>query len=261
MKDSLKIRTAIIDEQPLFIEMLKDHLSLFPEIEMCGSATNYKQASKLLASEDLDVVFLDVEMPGKTGFELLNEAREAGGKFSVIFCTVCDNYGIQAIRESAFDYILKPVRHEELKDIIERFKKHRNSISKAVSLPLHQEFIGRPEIIALPTYNGIQFMDINRILMFLSAKSSSVGKSSWEVKLTDGMTIRLTGSVSAKRIMSQDPNEHFFQISQSCIVNLSYLNIVEYKTHQCILFPPFDKMKLPVSRTQLSLLKNRFDSF
>jgi two-component system LytT family response regulator len=263
MEDSHKIRTAIIDDQPAFIETLKDHLSLFPEIEICGSATNYKHASKLLAHDDLepDLLFLDVEMPSGSGFELLKEARAAGSKFSVIFCTTSNNYGLKAIRESAFDYIVKPVRYEELKVIIERFKKQRDSNQKPVSIPLSKGSTGISEIIVLPTFNGVQFMDINRILMFRSAKSNSQGKSSWEVMLTNETVIRLTGEISAQRILSHYSKGRFIQLSQSCIVNLSYLSIVEYKTHQCILIPPFDKIELTVSRAQLSKLKDKFDAF
>jgi two-component system LytT family response regulator len=263
MKDSSPIRIAIIDDQPTFIETLKDHLSLFPEIEICGSTSNYKHASKLLTNDDLDLdlVFLDVEMPNKTGFELLKVARAAGSKFSVIFCTENGNFGLQAIRESAFDYIVKPFRPEELKEIIERFKKQRSSNLKAVSIPMFHGFAGMPEIIVLPTYAGIQFLDINRILMFRSAKSSLVGKSSWEVILTNETTNRLTGEISAVRILNHYSKGHFIQLSQSCIVNLSYLNMEEYKTHQCKLIPPYDKIELTVSRAQLSKLKDKFDAF
>jgi len=261
MKESRTIKTAIIDDQQAYIETLKDHLSLIPEIEICGSASNYKQARKLLANEDLDLVFLDVEMPRKTGFELLKEARTAGYKFSVIFCTASDSYGIQAIRESAFDYIVKPVRFEELKEIMERFKKQRSTNLKAVSIPMFHGFAGMPEIIVLPTCSGIQFIDINRILMFRSAKANELGKSSWEVMLTDETIIRLTGEISAQRILNHYSKGRFIQLSQSCIVNLSFLNMVEYKTHQCILVPPFDKIELTVSRAHLSNLKDKFDAF
>ena len=262
MNDFKKIRTAIIDDQQGFIETLKDQLSLFPDIELCECATNYIQASKILTNENLDLVFLDIEMPYKNGFELLKEARVAGGaKFSVIFCTAYDNFGIQAIRESAFSYILKPVRHEELQDTIERFKKTHKSRSEAISVPLFKGQIDKPEIIALPTYNGIQFVNINQILIFISTKSNLLGKSSWVVKLTDGTTIRLTGLISAKKILSQNLPGHFIQISQSCIINFLYLNIVEYKTHNCILFPPFEYIQLTISQSHLIKIKDRFDKF
>jgi two-component system, LytTR family, response regulator len=260
MKDSKTIRTAIIDDKQEHIDSLKGHLSLFPEIELCGCATRYKQASKLLIDENPDLVFLDIEMPCKNGFELLNEARETGSEFSVIFYTAYDKYMIRALRESAFDFILKPVRYEELKDAIDRFKIQHHFHSETVPMLLSQGQTVKSEIIALPTYYGIQFMNINRILMFRSSKTNLVAKSSWEGVLTDKTTMRLARGVSAERISSHF-KDRFFQINQSCIVNLSYLSIVEYKTRQCTLLSPFDKIELTVSRTQLSKLKERFDTF
>jgi len=260
MEASKTIRTAIIDDKQQLIDVLKDHLSFFPEIEVCGTASQHRQAGKLLANENLDLVFLDVEMPIKNGFELLYEARNAGAEFSVIFYTAYDKYVIKALRESAFDYILKPVQHDELKIVLDRYTQYRGNQSKTIFKPLFLNQKGSPEIVALPTYYGIQFMNINQILLFRSTKTKLLERSAWECILTDASIIKLPVGISAERILSIFLKDRFFQISQSCIINLSYLNIVEYKPPQCVLFPPYDKVKLTVSRTQLSKLKDRFDT-
>ena len=259
MKASQKIKTVLVDDNAEFLSSLEDHLSVFPEIEVCGTATQYHQAKELLVKANPDLVFLDVVMPHKNGFELLNEVRQAGIEFSAIFHTSYDQHMIQSLRDSALDYILKPIRPEDLKNAIERFK--------SMKLPNHSYFSTSrilqnsrfPEIVAIPTLIGIQFIDVSRILMFRSTKANVLDKPSWEVVLRDNTLIRLAGGVSAEKISKLIASFRFIQINQSCILNLIYVNIVEYKTRHCILLPPFEKIPLTVSRAYLNKLKEKFD--
>ena len=261
MNESEKIKVAIVDDNKEFLESLIDHLYVFPEVEICGYATQYKQARELLLNEELDLVFLDVEMPCKNGFELLNEVRKKGSKFSVIFYTAYDKYMVQALRESAFDYILKPVDPEELKNAITRFKTQREiQASTTISSP-NQGMTDSLEIIALPTNLGLRFIDKNRILLFRRIQGSLIEKSSWEALLTDMTAIKLGSNTTAERIVQLMSKDRFLQINQSCIINLKYMNMVEFKTRNCLLVPPFDTMKLAVSRSQLSKLREEFEVF
>jgi len=259
MKTPPKIKTVLVDDNAEFLASLVDHLSAFPEIEVCGTATQFHQAKELLIKENPDLVFLDVVMPHKNGFELLDEVRQAGVEFRTIFYTAYDQYMIQALRESAIDYILKPIHPEELKSAIDRFKYLTQSESTILSSMKHSPAICIPEILAIPTLLGIQFVDANRILMFRSTKASLLDKPSWEVVLIDNTLIRLAGGVSAEKISKLIASFRFIQINQSCILNLIYVSIVEYKTRHCILLPPFEKIPLTVSRAYLNKLKEKFD--
>jgi len=261
MNEIEKIRVAIVDDNREFLESLKEHLLFFPEVEICGTAFKYKQAKDLLMNENPDLVFLDIEMPCKNGFELLNEVRKNGCTFSVIFYTAYDKYMIQALRESAFDYILKPVTTEELKNAIERFKNQRDKQSTSTPLQLYQGIQGMPEVIALPSNLGLKFIDKNRILLFRCISGGFMEKSSWEVLLTDYSTLKLGATTTADRIIQLMNKDRFLQINQSCIINLNYLNLVEYKTRSCLLIPPFDHLELTVSRTHLSKLREEFEVF
>lgn len=261
MNECEKINVAIVDDNKEFLESLIDHLFVFPEVRICGYASQYKQARELLLNEELDLVFLDIEMPCKNGFELLNEVRKKGSSFSVIFYTAYDKYMVQALRESAFDYILKPVDPEELKNAITRFKAQRTTQVPMTITPLYQGMSGSPEIIALPTNLGLRFIDKNRILLFRRIQGSLTEKSSWEALLTDMTAIKLGANTTADRITQLLSKERFLQINQSCIINLNYMSMVEFKTRSCLLVPPFDTMKLSVSRTQLSALREAFEVF
>jgi two-component system LytT family response regulator len=257
MKKIKPIRIAIIDDHQDYIDSLKEHLLFIQDTEVCGSATRYKQAKDLLLTKKPDLVFMDIEMPCKNGFELLNEVRSKGAEFSVIFHTAYDQYMIQALRESAFDFILKPVDPDELKNAITRFKEKWGTKIGHSTLPLYQGTSGITEIIALPTSLGLRFIEKNRILLFRSAH----GKSSWEVLLIDQTSIKLGANTTAERIAQLLTKERFVQISQSCIINLAYLSLVEFKTRNCLLVPPFDNMQLTVSRSFLSKLKEMYEVF
>jgi two-component system, LytTR family, response regulator len=256
-----KIKVAIVDDNKEFIENLMDHLLSHPEIEVSGYASQYKQARELLTNSELDLVFLDIEMPCKNGFELLNEVRKKGCTFSVIFYTAYDKYMIQALRESAFDYIIKPVDPNELKGVIERFQKQKAEHTPATPLPLYQGISGTPEILALPSNLGLRFVDKNRILLFRCISDGLFGKSSWEALLVDSSTIKLGSNTSADRIIQFLNKDRFIQINQSCIINLNYLNMVEFKTRSCLLMPPYDLLKLTVSRNHLAKLRELYEVF
>jgi two-component system LytT family response regulator len=257
-----KIKVAIVDDNKEFIESLVDHFLAFPEVNVIGTASQYKQARDLLTNAELDLVFLDIEMPCKNGFDLLNEVRKKGCNFSVIFYTAYDKYMIQALRESAFDYIIKPVDSTELRSVIERYKKQQANQTPATTLPLYQGISGLPEIIALPSNLGLRFVDKNRILLFRCMSSGNIlEKSCWEALLTDYSIIKLGSNTSADRIIQLLNKDRFIQINQSCIINLNYLNIVEFKTRSCTLMPPYDTLKLTVSRSHLSKLRDVFEVF
>jgi two-component system, LytTR family, response regulator len=255
-----KIKVAIVDDNKEFIESLVDHFLTFPEVTVIGSASHYKQARILLSNTELDLVFLDIEMPCKNGFELLNEMRQKGCSFKVIFYTAYDKYMIQALRESAFDYIIKPVDPTELKGVIERYKKQRAEQTPASLQHPSPGTAAIPDIMALPSNLGLRFVDKNRLLLFRCISGGGfLEKSCWEALLTDFSTIKLGSNTSADRINQLLKRDRFLQINQSCIINLNFLNIVEFKTRSCLLVPPYDSLKLTVSRSQLAKIRELYE--
>ncbi len=253
-----KINTAIIDDDEEFVFALKEHLGFFPEIQILGCASKYNQSKTLLQKEDLDLVFMDVEMPVKTGFELLEEARRSRKQmFSVIFYTSFDKYVIQALRESAFDYIFKPVKTEDLKNVIDRFKLKRKNDHPASFVTLSH---GINEIISLPTPIGLRFMDKNNIILLQCVKEQNQDKPGWKALLTDLSEVKLRAGTTAKEILGLMGNRIFIQINQSAILNLNYLGSIEFKTRECQLIPPFNGIRLQASRTHLYELRNKYDT-
>jgi two-component system LytT family response regulator len=251
-----KIKTVIIDDDEDFIISLGNNLKLFPEIEITGFASKYRHARNILHNDHFDLLFLDIEMPGKNGFELLEECRNAGKNgFSVIFHTAYDKYVIQALRESAIDYILKPVKPDELRSAIDRFKKIHQYANKQMLLP-------KPtfqEIIALPTATGIRFTDKSSIIMFNWNCGGNFEKKCWTAVLTDRSEIKLKSGTSATDILGNMGQTAFIRISPSVILNIGYIAAIDYATRECQLLQPFNDIRVTVSRSNLAEIRDKFD--
>ena len=116
-----------------------------------------------------------------------------------------------------------------------------------------------PEKIAIATSSGLQFLDLNRILLFQNIRGTKFDKTCWEIMLHDSTQIKLNRSITAEIIMKLRPHAGFFQINQSVILNLSFLDEIIFKSNQCELIAPFKHIKLTISRTQLLKLKEIYD--
>lgn len=121
--NSVRRTTAIIaDDEPRLATYLRDRLAtLWPELVIAGIAANGPEAQALIATEDPDIAFLDIRMPGLTGLEV---AQAAHRKLHVVFVTAFDEYAVDAFERAAVDYLLKPVTDARLAQTVERLK-HR----------------------------------------------------------------------------------------------------------------------------------------
>ncbi len=115
------IKALIVDDSADNRNYLRTLLeTAHPEVKVMGEGANVQEALLAIARHSPDIVFLDVEMPGGTGFDLLRKLEI--WPFDVVFCTAYERYAVQAIRFSALDYLLKPVQPDELAEALERFR-------------------------------------------------------------------------------------------------------------------------------------------
>jgi len=258
-----KIRTVIVENDKESLFLLQEHLSFFREIDLLGGTDQYDKAKRLLIGKKPDLAFLDIEMPCKNGFELLREVRENGcDNLNVIFCSSYNKYMMQALHESAFDYILKPIGQDELKVAIQRYKDYKDVWQEKqapIQPSLFPELPGIPGMVALPTGTGMRFIDKNTIVLFRCLKESPREKPVWIASLNDFSQIRLRAGITAKEIIRIVGSQRYITVTQSVVVNLSYLAGIEFKTRNCFLIPPYNKTDLPISRNQLSKLREKFD--
>jgi len=122
MTGSQKITCILIDDEAPALDELSFLLSDFEDIEIIGTATSATQGIKLISEKEPDLVFLDIQMPGKNGFHVLQEIIQFPKPPLVIFATAYDEYALRAFEENAVDYILKPLSDERLAKSIRRVR-------------------------------------------------------------------------------------------------------------------------------------------
>ncbi|SME98152.1 LytR/AlgR family response regulator transcription factor [Desulfovibrio gilichinskyi] len=129
------IKCILIDDELPALDELNYLLSDFDDIEIIGTATSATQGIKLIEEEEPDLVFLDIQMPGKNGFHVLQEIIQFPNPPLVIFATAYDEYALQAFEENAVDYILKPFSQERISKSLDRVRCLIFGCAEKVELP------------------------------------------------------------------------------------------------------------------------------
>ncbi|MES2426475.1 MAG: response regulator [Bacteroidota bacterium] len=162
----MNIRSIIIDDEPNNVENLQAIINTYcPEVEVVQTAFNAVEGITAIKSNQPDLVFLDIQMPGASGFDVLKAF--AAINFEIIFITAYDQYGIQAIKFSALDYLLKPINITEFKLAISKAKDKIAAKKQNYNINNLLEYIkaGQRESpkIALPTLTEIRYIKVSTI--------------------------------------------------------------------------------------------------
>jgi len=120
-------RTILVDDESIALDQLEGKLQAFPQMDVISRQTDPVRAEQLIRRENPELVFLDIEMPRKNGLELAKEIKKYNPDTVIIFVTSYNKYAIQAIKQAAFDYILKPVNQEELGQSLNRLLTEKNA--------------------------------------------------------------------------------------------------------------------------------------
>jgi len=260
MKEGGKIRAIIIDNEENDLFVIEKHLAEIPEIELVGTATKYGQARNLLVGSNFELLLICAELSGRPVFELLREIRpqkEPG--YSTIIFSFDKKHMIMALRESAFDYILKPIQSNEIRAAITRYL----SMKSTVPDHSHQESISKnmipSDIISLPSSVGLQFVDKKRIALFLCARDLIGKKPSWTALLADQNCVRLRSGITAKDIIEFMGKSQFLQLNQSTIINIHFVSHIEFCSRTCFLQSPFAQETFIISKANFGEIRERFD--
>ncbi len=210
------INALIVDDEikgRLFLRQLVD--KFIPQVKIVGEAANASEAREAIASTQPQLVFLDIEMPGKSGIELLKEIPEIN--FEVIFVTAFNKYAVEAFKLGAVDYLLKPVSPSDLTRAIERVAAHLqiHEQQKKKLEVLKQQF-GQPfSKITVPTASGFEFIDFADITYLHSDGNYT------HIKQKDGKAILATRLLGEFEEILEPYN--FFRIHKSYIINLTHI--------------------------------------
>ena len=163
--DRTPIKAIIIDDEPFCCETIATFLESIDDIQIMAQCSNGLEGIEAIQKYKPDVVFLDVEMPKMSGFEMLQKLSSI--EFEIIFTTSYDQYALKAIHLSAIDYLLKPIDEEELLCAVEKVRRRKNNpISQQLEILMQKLSEPKSKIskIALPTMDGLEMISIDSIV-------------------------------------------------------------------------------------------------
>jgi two-component system, LytTR family, response regulator len=210
------IRAIVVDDEPYACQALQTLLKKHcPDVQVEAACHSAKEAEERITALQPQLVFLDIEMPHRNGFELLEHFHPAN--FQVIFTTSYDQYAIKAIRFSALDYLLKPIDPRELQAAVAKVKQNDQSSMLPAQLQLLLQSIREPAAsvsrIALPTLEGLQMVTIDTILYCMAHSNYTTFVLNDKKKLVISRTL--------KEIEEMLEDHGFLRIHHSHLVNIS----------------------------------------
>ncbi len=248
-------RAVIADDE----RRLADHLAarlavLWPDLTVCGVVTNGADALGLINREKPDVAFLDIQMPGLTGMDVV---RRMTHRALVVFVTAYDRYAVESFEQEAVDYLLKPVNDERLARAIERVRKRLGGTEQQPGLEaLLRKLNGA--LAPKASYAGFlraaagtetRLIPVETIL-FIQARSKYTA-----VVTRDGEFLMRT---PLKELLTQLDPERFWQIHRSTIVNLSKVRSIRKAEQQQYVLSLFDSPETLTASRQFAHLFNQF---
>ncbi|MBL0134421.1 MAG: response regulator transcription factor [Chitinophagaceae bacterium] len=234
------IKALIIDDEPSAINTLRLMLERYvPEITDLHFTSNPEEALEIIQKTPPDILFLDIQMPLMNGFELLRKVPSIN--FKVIFTTAHDQYAIQAIRFSAFDYLLKPIDADELRGAINIYLQRNNTeqvhddqyknLLNNITATNKQEFR-----LAIPTDNGMYFYSPDEIIRL-------EGESNYtRLFFTDKKPLLVSKTLKEYDEILADHG--FIRVHKSHLVNKKY--VINYTTDGLLVLT--DQSKVEISR-------------
>ena len=212
-------KTIIVDDEKGCRDTLESLLQDFPEINIVATVNSIELAQEAITNLQPHLVFLDIEMPGGTGFEMLEKLNTIN--FDIIFTTAYDQYAIKAIKYSALDYLLKPIDPSELEGAIQRFssKKHDQDLINNKFKTLLNNLGGETshQKIAIPDGEGLSFVKIKEIVRFQS-------EGSYTYLHTLGNPKPLLISKPIGDYQEMLTNEPFVRVHRSHLINLQHVD-------------------------------------
>lgn len=212
-----QLKAILIDDERNSLENLRHKLTDFcPDIKVLADTQKPEEVKQLIYQYHPDVLFLDVEMPRINGFRLLQELDYIN--CDIIFTTAYDHYAIDAIRISAFDYLVKPIAIKDLQNAVGRLlKKHALQTTEKLEVLKQSLSSGKSQEdrIGVPASEGIEFIQIKNILRIESSSNYS------KIFFTDGKSLLVTKLLREFEELLLP--YQFYRVHNSHLINLNYI--------------------------------------
>ena len=260
--ETVSLRAYLVDDEPLAIERLERLLAGFDGLRIAGSATDPAHALDFLngEAESIDVLFLDIQMPGMNGFELLSRLNEQP---FVVFTTAYDEYALRAFQVNSIDYLVKPIELEQLARAIKKLDRLRPIqkpdwqsnpdlpvLLKELAASLHGERPDYPRRIASRLGERITFLDLDTVTHFVAQD-----KLTYAVVNGHRHSVDQTIAELERRL---DP-ARFLRIHRSALVNVEWIHEVNswFAGKVILSLKDTQRTQLPVARDRVRSLKSR----
>ncbi len=229
------MKAIIVDDERLARAELNKLLKDFPEVEVIAEASNVNEAIEKIEELNPDLIFLDIQMPGKTGFDLLEELDKAP---HVIFTTAYDEYALKAFQVNALDYLLKPVDTARLSEAIHKVKLAEE---KELQLSTSRNILTDKDQVFVKDGEKCWFVKLGEIRLF-----ESVGNYARVFFGTNKPLILKSLNALEERL----DGKTFFRANRKHIINLTMIEKVEPYFNGGLLLELKDGDKIEVSRRQ-----------
>jgi two-component system LytT family response regulator len=251
---SRKLKTVVIDDEQDAVDFISTIIGEYcPSLEVSGKAFNIMQGTKIINETKPDLVFLDVEMPNGTGFDLLTQFPEKN--FEVIFITAFNHYAIKAIKFSAVDYILKPININEFIEAVNKVVRKRsqksNEGSESLRVLMENLRTPSPSRLAIPTSDGMEYLNPREIIRIEADRSYSWFYLNGNRKILVSKHLKEFQELLGER--------NFFRSHNSHLINLKYVRKFIRKEGGYI--EMIDNSVIPISRSKKEIFLQHMSRF
>ena len=234
----MSLRAIIVDDERLARAELKKLLQAFPEVDVIDEAANAHEGVDKIESQNPDIIFLDIQMPGKTGFDLLADLERAP---HVIFTTAYDEYALKAFEVNALDYLLKPIEPKRLSDAIQKLQYEISKEREGLNGFLNRGPLTESDQVFVKDGERCWFVNLNEIRLF-----ESVGNYAKVFFATNKPLILKSLNALEERL----DERVFFRANRKHIINLRWIEKIEPYFNGGLLVELKGGEKIEVSRRQ-----------
>jgi DNA-binding LytR/AlgR family response regulator len=244
-----QIRALLVDDEKEAHDVLERLLIRIGGIGIVGHVFDADEVLGSVQIQKPDIVFLDIQMPGKDGICVANELKRNKIPVTVIFVTAFSNYALAALKASAFDYLLKPVDIDDLQVVINRYRSEKGTNTLEEKLEILIENYYRKQKLLFNTRSGCMVLDESEIIycqadvnytrFFLSGKREEL------------VTLNIA------KVMEMLRKDEFYRLDRSHIINLSCLRKVDRSLNMCELIKDHDRYTIKTPLSQLKELEQK----
>lgn len=251
------MRAFLVDDEPLALKRLTRMLAATGRIEIAGQSTDPEQAIEAIQSTKPDVLFLDIEMPGMTGFQMLSRIHPQP---LVVFTTAYDQYALEAFGVNSIDYLLKPIEAAQLDRALDKIERMRGGaeprpeirelLERVAALADPSKHPQYPDRVASRIGERVEFVELSRVTHFFASDKLTYAATPAKNYVIDHTIQELEEKL--------DPRK-FIRIHRATLLNLDYIHELHawFAGRMMVRLKDEKRTELSVSRDRVRALKER----